>query len=89
MYTGFVKEDGFGSREGRQGRFIKDDAKKYPVKVSKAMSSICDEKCLSRSASFKKTSGERFDASCRVGCEGRNGYAPVHSVYPWVQKVRV
>ncbi|MEW5303232.1 MAG: hypothetical protein WDW38_001551 [Sanguina aurantia] len=32
LADGFVKEDGFGSREGRQGRFIKDDAKKYPVK---------------------------------------------------------
>lgn len=34
LKTGFVKEDGFGSREGRQGRFIKDDASKYPDKVS-------------------------------------------------------
>ncbi|KXZ56378.1 hypothetical protein GPECTOR_1g335 [Gonium pectorale] len=30
IYIGFVKEEGFGSREGRQGRIIKDDPRKYP-----------------------------------------------------------
>lgn len=30
LYIGFVKEDGFGSREGRKGRVIKDDIRKYP-----------------------------------------------------------
>ncbi|PNW84918.1 hypothetical protein CHLRE_03g164000v5 [Chlamydomonas reinhardtii] len=30
IYIGFVKEEGFGSREGRKGRVIKDDPKKYP-----------------------------------------------------------
>ncbi|PNH12657.1 hypothetical protein TSOC_000331 [Tetrabaena socialis] len=30
IYIGFVKEEGFGSREGRQGRTIKDDPRKYP-----------------------------------------------------------
>ncbi len=30
IYIGFVKEEGFGSREGRKGRVIKDDPRKYP-----------------------------------------------------------
>ncbi|GFR41404.1 hypothetical protein Agub_g2084 [Astrephomene gubernaculifera] len=30
IYIGFQKEDGFGSREGRKGRVIKDDPRKYP-----------------------------------------------------------
>ncbi|KAG2499153.1 hypothetical protein HYH03_002735 [Edaphochlamys debaryana] len=30
IYIGFVKEEGFGSREGKKGRVIKDDPRKYP-----------------------------------------------------------
>ncbi|GLC35937.1 hypothetical protein PLESTB_000521200 [Pleodorina starrii] len=30
IYIGFEKEDGFGSREGRKGRVIRDDPRKYP-----------------------------------------------------------
>ncbi|GLI68817.1 hypothetical protein VaNZ11_013320 [Volvox africanus] len=30
IYIGFEKEDGYGSREGRKGRVIRDDPRKYP-----------------------------------------------------------
>ncbi|EFJ47103.1 hypothetical protein VOLCADRAFT_120979 [Volvox carteri f. nagariensis] len=30
IYIGFEKEDGYGSREGRTGRIIRDDPRKYP-----------------------------------------------------------
>ncbi|GIL72635.1 hypothetical protein Vretimale_4380 [Volvox reticuliferus] len=30
VYIGFEKEDGYGSREGRKGRVIRDDPRKYP-----------------------------------------------------------